>query len=44
MQAAALGVQLEVNELSNTGQPLLGFSFIKSSFCQATVVCEGEIA
>lgn len=27
---AALLVHLEVNELSNTGQPLLGFSFIKS--------------
>lgn len=28
--AAALLVHLEVNELSKTEQPLLGFSFIKS--------------
>lgn len=30
MLAAALDVQLEVNELSNTKQLLLGFSLIKS--------------
>lgn len=30
MLAAALDVQLEVSEMSNTEQPLLGFSFIKS--------------